>query len=1284
MGNLVDLNLARNLIEELPSSLFSSLRNLRKINLSSNKLSTLPNNLRECRLLETIHIANNELQVVPAALAMLPRLMELELGYNKLYRFPEVLPSDFPSLKSLSLVGNLLTKPPRRLKSLERLDIRHNLLENMGNITEDSPHLIKLWIQNNPIKGSLELPHPVLLEVHARQTLISQVEFGSLRSASILNSPQIRHHNLTQCDLTATELMHLPEEIRLLTNLQVLILDQNSLSVLPRSIGYLKNLRVLSVTRNILTVLPQQIGQLRSLEFLNVRNNSLTSLPPGIWTLKRLVGLNASSNNLESLPPFEELTRVETDLIPSSTPPLLPIESPETDSDPAISRRGSLMEENKPPMKYLYLADNKLTDSIMSTLHKLPHLTALNLSYNFLNDVQNTFPEIPGLHELYLSGNQMIALPDALHALRDLRILHVNMNKLTNLPGDLSKCKRLETLDAGGCYLRYNVWNWPYDWHWGWNLELRDLNLSWNKRLDISYPLATTVGASPSGKEVAHHSLSDFNVLPRLYALGIVDVNVSIPRPEESKSRWTRIWTTEKHPPYVRAASAHVYSGHLSPFTSGNKPPSKLRTWDLSIGRWVRDVEEINNSIQPSIVVNPRKTGTVSDRRRQVRSHDFSSDAAIQIPLRSRQDSKRMSLVSSSSIQLVGNTANNNTVTIKEALFGIFEGHGGSLIAKWVRDAFAEVFDHQLRKAKADYTKSSSDSSHPDTELQAMLNQAQIALRRTFLLLNKDLSMQIWSQVQKENFISQHSSAYLDTSGALHLGSETQKFVTPVLESILDYDFATASKGMKLNPQEYAVGVVAYIHYSYLHVATLGNASAVLCTGGHSELMSQLHEPRNPTEVERVRKMGGSLNPQSGVLMSACPVTRAFGFTQFSPAVTAAPYVHPPVKIIGTDEILIIGSKAVWAVISPQMAADIARAEMRSADDQGGSSADWAPRAAMKIRDLAHAYLGLSEPTRGVGPSRSFKVQPAADEISITVMVIAVRDIVRISGSSSSVFSSSENNYVQRYQRKNGASFRPQEIELLALDPKIPRLVDRTPDPPCGRITLVFTDIKNSTELWNIFPTMNQALSLHNTIMRRLLMLLGGYEVKSEGDAIMAAFSCALDAVRWCVLVQIALLEADWKKELMNHVDTRPIYSTSAFISSHDAVGPILYRGLSVRMGIHTGEPICSIDPNTRRMDYNGPVVNKASRVASQADGGQIVISKEVLNMFTREDGFQRCKNMRLEFLSVGDRRLKGFDESTKLYLLVPGRLSGRRYVDNRGVPYQDDVGGLGLTKGTS
>ena len=52
------------------------------------------------------------------------------------------------------------------------------------------------------------------------------------------------------------------------------------------------------------------------------------------------------------------------------------------------------------------------------------------------------------------------------------------------------------------------------------------------------------------------------------------------------------------------------------------------------------------------------------------------------------------------------------------------------------------------------------------------------------------------------------------------------------------------------------------------------------------------------------------------------------------------------------------------------------------------------------------------------------------------------------------------------------------------------------------------------------------------------------------------------------------------------------------------------WRGLRVRVGLHTGAVLSDCDPTTKRIDYFGHSVNLSARVESQAEGGEIVISQ--------------------------------------------------------------------------
>ena len=178
----------------------------------------------------------------------------------------------------------------------------------------------------------------------------------------------------------------------------------------------------------------------------------------------------------------------------------------------------------------------------------------------------------------------------------------------------------------------------------------------------------------------------------------------------------------------------------------------------------------------------------------------------------------------------------------------------------------------------------------------------------------------------------------------------------------------------------------------------------------------------------------------------------------------------------------------------------------------------------------------------------------------------------------------------------------------------------------------------------------------------------------------MVSFPTATGALLWSFVVQQHLLEVDWPPEILNTVHCAEVL---------DGDENVIYRGLSVRMGIHWGEPVCETDPVTRRMDYFGPMVNRAARISGAADGGQIFVSLDYIAEIQRsleafadpersgstgsedslsEDPFGQSIRKELRALSLqgievkdlGTQKLKGLENPELIYLMYPHSLAGR------------------------
>ncbi|KAJ5495711.1 Adenylate cyclase [Penicillium diatomitis] len=442
------------------------------------------------------------------------------------------------------------------------------------------------------------------------------------------------------------------------------------------------------------------------------------------------------------------------------------------------------------------------------------------------------------------------------------------------------------------------------------------------------------------------------------------------------------------------------------------------------------------------------------------------------------------------------------------------------------------------------------------------------------------------------------------------------------------------------------VATVLYLNNMDLYAANVGDAQAILVKqDGSSRQLTRVHDPAEPSERSRIRSAGGFV-ARNGKLNDVLTVSRCFGHFPMMPAVIAAPStLHT--TLTEQDEMIILGSKELWDFVTPQLVVDVAR--------------DVYPNlmiAAQKLRDLAISFGATNK---------------------LMVMILGVSEL-------------------QRRQKKWSRPSMNLERSTFADDGIVPSTkIRRRPrdvpadtrlarfdyvDAPIGELAIIFTDIKKSTGLWETCPdAMRSAISIHNDILRRQLGIIGGYEVKTEGDAFMVAFSTTTAALLWCFNCQNSLLEAEWPTEILDQPQCEVVT---------DAEGNIISRGLSVRMGGHWGEPVCERDPVTNRMDYFGPMVNRASRISAVADGGQIFVSSDFMSDIQRNleifadaersastssnESHPRVDslghNIRRELNQLnsqgfvikdqGERKLKGLENPEPLYLVYPHALAGR------------------------
>jgi class 3 adenylate cyclase/ketosteroid isomerase-like protein len=165
---------------------------------------------------------------------------------------------------------------------------------------------------------------------------------------------------------------------------------------------------------------------------------------------------------------------------------------------------------------------------------------------------------------------------------------------------------------------------------------------------------------------------------------------------------------------------------------------------------------------------------------------------------------------------------------------------------------------------------------------------------------------------------------------------------------------------------------------------------------------------------------------------------------------------------------------------------------------------------------------------------------------------------------------------------------------------------------PDGTVTIVFTDIEDSTRLNASFGDRAwlEVLRAHNALIARATTQHGGTVVKGQGDGFMLAFPSARRAL-------------DCARQIQRGVAA----------TFDDPGSPI-----RVRIGVHVGEVVHEAD------DFFGHAVNYAARVAGAAQGGEALVSSLVHELVSPTGDFTFAPPRSIE--------LKGIDGPQLVYPL--------------------------------
>ena len=1035
------------------------------------------------------------------------------------------------------------------------------------------------------------------------------------------------------------------------TNLKTIILQNCSLINIPNSLMYAKSLSNLDLSRNMLDKSSLEfLSCIQSLTNLNLEGNRLDSLPDTFSSLKWLNVVNLSNNRFEVFPEvlFEctrlkelDLSANRIDILPSKISQLktlksfimsrnrlfeIPAEFSELKTlihldlrynklkncDSIVNRMGlkTVLIDGNPIEEIPGLnldclvevsASNLLLSSIIQ-VSTLPSLRALTLSKCRLQSVNlDIFDYLPNIEILEIDHNLLEALPPSLSNCVNLKILSACHNKITEFPRNIEQLQELESINLACnriCEIPNTIWLCR---------KLKVLNVSSNKLSDFPLPPLELQNREDQPEAVFFVEWKQLLLAGNQFNDEIEEIFPYLHQIELIHLGFNFIndFTSSENFKQLHCLSElHVSGNELTSLPDEFDGIKTLKFLYLDCNKVSNLPAEIAGNLSLWSL-----DAAVNNLRYNVNNwpYDWNWNYNPSVKLLALSNNKKLEIKPPPLIMgNVGKTPDLSNFRLMH-----------SLRLLDVCDVFVDL-------------KSIPEQSSCLRVRAMKSGDSQLSYGMADALDRASGSLDTW-----DFFIPSYMSNEKDYLFGLFdgtTGSEIPKYICDSLPFIIpqeirrfyregiavDYarvmkrSFLTLNKEICGQGMEGgSSGVVIFINETSLYISTVGLCQSVLC----SKKGEEIHVAKCPLisesdeELLRLRNVGACIS-------SACEIdvgidkincANAFGYASSVPFVTCNPSVFS-FSLTGEEDFIILGTKNFWSFMPHELAVKLVLKE------EGNI--------AVAVRKLRSMAIGYGSPG------------------NFSVMIVSLHNVVCVASENAGVLPKQEVKIRKKriYKEKDAVSDFNNVMDIL---------------PPVGDVTLVFTDVKHSPWLWENFPSaMNPSIKIHNSILRRLLVKYNGYEVKTERDAFMVAFQHVLDAVRWAVLVQTQLLSADWPLEIISSHQGREIYDQRD--------GSLLFRGLSISIGIHVGNPIAEMDPITKRMDYLGSVVNKAARVTAAGDGGQIMISSEVHQLLQSLDPSARVAIFDPVIYEQGLAKFKGIEVAEFLYSIYPRSLAGR------------------------
>ncbi|CAF1052171.1 unnamed protein product [Rotaria sp. Silwood1] len=432
LNYLIVLNIQNNQLTSLPDAI-RGLRALEKLVLSQNQLTILPDGLFYCSSLLTLNLSRNHLTKLSNKIGQLSYLQDLDLSENEFELFPKEI-GFLTRLNKLTVAKNRLRALPHEfggLYNLRSLDLSHNQLTQLPESMGDLINLEEIYANANRLTIFPCFNQCARLkEIHMADNQLTEINDNELESLLSLVSLNVR----------GNKIRNLPEQVALLPNLERLDVTNNDLADLPSKIALNKKIKNISMTGNPLGKIRKDVVRLGTESIMKFLRNRLT-IDDG----------SASNNDPKT---FDIPKTVETDderkrrlytehhVVRSTGTFDFSHKNASTLTEESIE----LISKEKP--SHVNLAKNKFTEMPIALVRLADCLLHLDMSSNGLLQLNSQVGQLKELRFLDLSTNRLTDLPSELSSLEHLQIINLSMNKFVRLPSVLYELKQIQEILA--------------------------------------------------------------------------------------------------------------------------------------------------------------------------------------------------------------------------------------------------------------------------------------------------------------------------------------------------------------------------------------------------------------------------------------------------------------------------------------------------------------------------------------------------------------------------------------------------------------------------------------------------------------------------------------------------------------------------------------------------------------------------------------------------------------------------------------------------------------------